>query len=156
MLQMAAAGFGLAVLFAQSAQFLNVVKWTGVIYLVFMGVRVFLAMPAKGPQLDIDAATTRQLYLQGFLTSAANPKAVLFFAALFPKFINASDPIWPQLSILGVTYLLIDGCLLFAYGTVANSLLGRLKNNTLLLDRLSGVLMIGAALLLATKSLEVR
>ena len=84
------------------------------------------------------------------------PKPFLFFAALFPQFINASDPIWPQLSILGVTYLLIDGCLLFAYGTVANSLLGRLKNNTLLLDRLSGVLMIGAALLLATKSLEVR
>jgi len=51
-----------------------------------------------------------QLYQQGFFTSASNPKAVVFFAALFPQFIAPEYPLAPQLAILTLTYLVLDGC----------------------------------------------
>ncbi|MEO1291537.1 MAG: LysE family transporter [Pseudomonadota bacterium] len=152
-LQMTAAAFGLAALIASSATALAVIKWAGVAYLLWMGISKFLAKPVA---VDASRAAARpgRLYRQGFFTSAANPKAVVFFAALFPQFIDASLPIWPQLLMLGGTYLVIDGCILFLYGWLAVTSLQRVKALTgQLMNRLSGAMMIGAALLLAGKDL---
>ncbi len=157
-LQMLAAGFGLAGAIAASADLLTVIKWAGVAYLAWMGIRLFRA-PA--PDLGAPAVagmragpTARGLYLQGFLTSAANPKAVVFFAALFPQFIDPNAPIGPQLLILGVTYLTIDGCLLVMWGRGAERLLGGLRRRGRLLNRVSGTMMISAAALLGARDLE--
>ena len=155
-LQMLAAGFGLAVLVTESASAMTVIKWTGVAYLVFIGIRTFLAAPPVLEKQSGQAASAGRLFLQGFVTSASNPKAVLFFAALFPQFIDPVAPIWPQLLILGATYLAVDGMLLMVWGTSAEKALGRLRRRGRLLNRLSGSMMIGAAGLLATKSLDVR
>lgn len=155
-LQMLTAGFGLATLIANSAAALLVVKWLGVAYLVYIGIRTFRA-PApdlqrqSGPQAGL-----RTLYLQGFLTSASNPKAVFFFAALFPQFINPALPIWPQILVLGSTYLVIDGVLLVAWGAGADRALGRLRHRARLLNRMSGSLMIAAAGLLGMKDVDAR
>jgi threonine/homoserine/homoserine lactone efflux protein len=155
-LQMLAAGFGLAVLISNSATTMIVIKWLGVAYLVFIGIRTFRAPPPDLSLHGARATSFKRLYFQGFLTSASNPKAVLFFAALFPQFIDPSLAIWPQLIILGTTYLLVDGVLLVAWGAGAERALGKLRQNGRLLNRISGGMMFGAAGLLAGKSLEVR
>ena len=91
------------------------------------------------------------LFRQGFLTSSANPFAVVFFGALFPQFIDAGAPIWPQLLVLGGTYLLVDGVILILWGALARQTLGRLTWLTgTRINRLSGGLMIAAAALLAS------
>lgn len=154
-LQMIAAGFGLAVLISESAATMTVIKWAGVAYLVFIGIRTFRAPAPDLAKQKAASASLRRLYLQGFVTSASNPKAVLFFAALFPQFIDAGQPIWPQLLILGSTYLIVDGVLLFVWGASAERLLGRLREKGKLLNRISGGMMIGAAGLLARKSLNI-
>ena len=63
-----------------------------------------------------NAGSPVKLFRQGFITSSANPFAVMFFAVLFPQFINPEVSTLPQLAILGVTYLLVDGVILLAWG----------------------------------------
>jgi homoserine/homoserine lactone efflux protein len=150
-LQMLAAGFGLAALIAQSATAFIVIKWLGVAYLVWVGVRTFLARPPAVSGGAVPTASARQLYMQGFLTSAANPKAVFFFAALFPQFIDPAAPIWPQLFALGATYLVVDGTILMIYGGLATRVMGGLRQQPVWLNRVSGCLMVLAAGLLALK-----
>ncbi|MGV6804331.1 MAG: LysE family translocator [Ruegeria sp.] len=154
LLQMLAAGLGLAALIASSGAALAVIKWLGVVYLIFLGVRTILQ--AKPKEARIAAMTSRKaLWMQGFVTSAANPKAVVFFAALFPLFIDGALPFWPQFGILAATYLILDGLFLTAYGGSASWLASRLKGPaSLWLDRLGGSFMIAAAILLGLKSVR--
>jgi threonine/homoserine/homoserine lactone efflux protein len=80
---------------------------------------------------------------------------VVFFAALFPQFIDPAVAIWPQLLILGATYIAVDGTLLVVWGSAAARVLGFLRSRTRLLNRISGSLMILAAGLLALKDPQV-
>ena len=153
--QMLAAGLGLAALIAASATALGVIKWAGVAYLLWMGLRM---IRQSGKTTSAEASQMpgpRALWLQGFLTSAANPKAVVFFAALFPQFIAADAAFWPQFAILSATYLAMDGAFLCAYGLGADRLARRLTGEARrMLDRVGGALLIAAAVLLGFKSLD--
>jgi threonine/homoserine/homoserine lactone efflux protein len=151
-LQMTAAAFGLATLIAVSADALTAVKWLGVAYLAWIGLSLLLARPA--PNRPLPPAGNGTLFRQGFLTSSANPYAVLFFGALFPQFIDPANPILPQLLALGATYLVVDGAILLAWGWAATRTLGRLRGfGGAWLSRVCGALMIAAAALLADKDL---
>jgi len=152
-LQMTAAAFGLAVVISTSYWVLFAVKWAGVLYLLWIGWRTFISKPTiLGSETVIPA---RELWRQGFITSASNPKAIFFFAALFPQFIDASQAIGPQLIILGTTYLVIDGILLLLWGLLAERLTAKITRMGALLNRISGSLMMTAAALLAAKDVEV-
>ena len=155
-LQMTAAAFGLAALISASAGALTAIKWAGVAYLVWVGVRTFLAPAPDITTAPAGATSRKRLFMQGFITSSANPKAVVFFAALFPQFLDPSVTIWPQLLILGVTYLVVDGTLLLIWGGAAERLFGALRPRARLLNRISGCLMVAAAGLLGLKDVEVR
>lgn len=154
-LQMLCAGFGLATVIAHSGQALFVIKWLGVAYLLWFGIRTFFAAPTN---LERAAEETppRRLFLQGFLTSAANPEAVFFFAALFPQFIDPAAAIAPQLLILGATYLVFDAAILFAMALGAERFLGQLRSRSRLLNRLAGLMMVAAAALLGAKDVQAR
>ncbi len=153
-LQMLAAGLGLAALIATSATALTVIKWLGVAYLVYLGVKQILKARVSDAQ-TAPKASRKSLWMQGFITSAANPKAVVFFAALFPLFIDGALPFWPQFTILSATYLVMDGMFLTAYGGSASWLARRLQGPAKLwLDRIGGSFMILAAILLGLKSLR--
>ena len=154
-LQMLAAGFGLAAVIATSAGALTVIKWAGVAYLIFYGVRTFLAAPADLAR-STSETSSRRLFSQGFFTSLANPEAVFFFAALFPQFIDPALAIWPQLLILGLTYLIVDGTILLAFAASAERALSGLRTKARLMNRLAGAAMIAAAGLLGLKDVEAR
>lgn len=152
-LQMLAASIGLASILQSSQQTFTIIKWAGVCYLAYLGIKLILSNKS-----NLEAATlrsTKALYWQGFITSAANPKAVVFFAALFPQFISASEPLVPQFIALSLTYLVIDGMFLCFYGKFAEyfartfkSYVGRYFN------KISGTLFIAAAVLLGTIRIE--
>ena len=158
MLQMLAAGLGLATLLVASRDAFAVVKWVGVAYLAWLGAKTLLrsfAQDTTGPHAD--ASSVAQLWLRGFVTSAANPKAVVFFAALFPQFIDQGRPLALQLLVLGATYVAIDGFFLLTYGAGASWLARRLQGPVQVwLDRFAGVSMLGAAMLLGLKSVRDR
>ncbi len=149
-IQIAIAGFGLVGLIAISASVFAAIKWAGIVYLVWLGVKLIRqARQARGPA-PMPKATA--LFRQGFITSAANPYAVVFFAALFPQFIDPGQPVLPQVVILGATYLVIDGTILLFMGATAIRLM-RLTGG--LVERWMGLIS-GAGLLLAAALLAIR
>lgn len=151
-LQMLAAGLGIAALLATSGHALLVIKWLGVAYLVWLGLRMIRVGKAGTPGKAVTRPSTKALFLQGFLTSAANPKAIVFFAALFPLFIRSDLPFWPQHATLSITYIFVDGSFLLFYGWSASWLATRFQGRSRGWgSRISGGFMIAAALLLGLK-----
>ena len=156
-LQMSAAAFGVAAAIAASATVFQAVKWIGVAYLAWIGLRLLLSRPRASEATAASAASPTRLFRQGFITSSANPFAVMFFAALFPQFIEPAAPTLPQLAILSGTYLLVDCIILLAWGSLAAVAAAWLWTRALgIIDRICGTLMLGAAFLLAGKDLEFR
>jgi threonine/homoserine/homoserine lactone efflux protein len=153
-LQMTAAAFGLAGAVAAEPALFEALKWAGVAWLGYLGIRAIRNAGRLDETVPEPAASRGALWRQGFFTSAANPQAVLFFAALFPQFVDPGAPIWPQLLVLGGTYILIDGALLLAWGGLATRLLQGLARRRRLLGRISGSAMLAAALLLSLRAAE--
>lgn len=102
---------GLGALLAASETAFTILKVIGAAYLIYLGIKTWnspaLAMgkntPAVGPRMGRGAS-----YLQGFLVGASNPKGLLFAAAFFPQFMNASSALAPQFAILGGTFAVME------------------------------------------------
>lgn len=96
--------FGLSLILVKSVFLFNTIKIIGVIYLVYLGVKMILDRSNLAFQNTSNALNIQKIYIQGMLTSLTNPKVSLFFIAFLPQFIdtNASGPI-PFL-ILGLTF----------------------------------------------------
>jgi threonine/homoserine/homoserine lactone efflux protein len=90
-----AAAIGLSALLAASSLAFTAIKWIGAAYLIYSGIRMLLAQ-APSPAADAAtvprATTLRQVFWQGALTNALNPKVALFFLAFLPQFVDAEAP----------------------------------------------------------------
>lgn len=153
--QICIASIGLAGFIYTFQNFVVIIKWTGVLFLIYLGIKQFRK---KSPFTEYNkgsAISRKTLFWQGFLMSSSNPKAVVFFAALFPQFINTSKPPEIQFAILGLTYIIIDGCFLIFYGHFADWCKTRFeKHIDKYLNRFSGSLLIGTAVLLGLKDIK--
>jgi homoserine/homoserine lactone efflux protein len=117
----------LGALIAASARFFTMAKWVGAAYLVYLGIKSLLAAAAsRSVVLNPDGARgqrgndRRQIYLGALTLQLSNPKALLFFLALLPQFIDTHRPVAPQMLILAATSMLPESCILLAYGWLAN------------------------------------
>ena len=156
-LQMIIASVGLVSLIANAREFFVVVKWAGVGYLVYLGLKLILSKADASPNRQQQKRSSRSLYWQGFITSAANPKAVIFFAALFPQFIDPEKPLLGQFAMLSATYLMIDAAFLCFYGKFAEWVSVKLVPSAgHYLNKLSGAFLISAAVMLGLKTVESR
>ncbi len=153
-IQILMAGFGLAAIITTSRYGFVVIKWLGVAYLIWMGIRTISRSFGDNANTSANPeASLTQLWLRGFITSAANPKAVVFFAALFPQFINTHEPLAIQILILGTTYIVVDGLFLVTYGLGSDWLAQKLKHQyEALVERVSGAGLVAAAILLGLKT----
>ena len=132
-----------------------IIKWAGVAFLVYLGIVQFMKENTVIKSSEADGQSLLSFFWKGFVTSSANPKAVVFFAALFPQFINTSEPTAHQFAILGLTYIVIDGCFLLFYGSFADWLASRFeKHIDKYVNRISGSLLVGSAVLLGLKDLK--
>jgi len=156
-LQMVAAAFGLGAIITRSATAFTVIKWGGVAYLAWMGLNHLLhAKQGIESQRGDTERSPWSRYSQGFVTSASNPKAIVFFAALFPQFINPATtaaPIVIQFMVLGMLFLIIDGSSVFLYASTAGRLSHWLSQHGRIATqrRITGSVLIGAAALLSLK-----
>jgi len=127
-----------------------------VIYSIYLGLRQILVNSQSNSDNNHSLKSLKALCLQGFITSASNPKAIIFFAALFPQFVSPHAPSLQQFAVLGMTYLILDGCFLFLYGIFAEIVARRLKGKLSRgLHVASGGLIIGAAVLLGLRGIEI-
>lgn len=129
---------GLGAVIAASDTLFHAIKWAGAAYLVFLGVSTWRSKeqePAAAvhpaalqevPVTSLPGTRWQQLYRKGFMVGIGNPKDLLFFSALFPQFMNPAEPIVGQLVILGVSWMLLDGSIMFAYALCGSRLIARL------------------------------
>ena len=100
----AAAALGISALVTASATAFTILKIAGAIYLVYVGISLLRA-PRLGAAKPLAQAGTREIFMQGFLTNALNPKVALFFLALLPQFIAADATAKPlAFLLLGVIF----------------------------------------------------
>ncbi len=145
---------GLAAILLTSAHVLEVLKWFGAVYLVWMGVRLWMAKEAEDEIGDGRyMATARSLFTQGFLVNTTNPKALAFYAAFFPPFVNPSLPALPQLLMMGATFVAIFLIVAILHGLAADRVraMFQTRRSQRVWNRMAGSFLIGAGLLLATK-----
>ncbi len=156
-LQMTAAAIGLGAIITNSATAFTIIKWAGVAYLAWMGINhIRSAKERLQSRDDHGVRNPWSRYAQGFVTSASNPKAIVFFAALFPQFTDpaaAAAPVAAQFLVLGVVFLVIDGLSVLLYAATAGRLANWLSKQGRVTTqrRLTGLVLIGAAGLLSLK-----
>jgi threonine/homoserine/homoserine lactone efflux protein len=154
-LLMAASTAGLGAILATSATAFQVVKWCGVAYLAWLGFRLWRSPSAGDALADRDdalrAATPRQMATQAFFVALSNPKAIIYFTALFPQFIDPSRPLLGQVLILATTFSLIEFCMIMSTATGAGRLAPWLSRGSRgrWINRASGSVLLAAAALLA-------
>ena len=120
MVYVAVVALGLGAILIASETLFEVVKWLGVAYLVYLGFATWRAEP-KGFEADRDdhATTALQVFTRGFLVNITNPKGIIFFAAIFPQFIDIARPLALQYVILGATTFATDLAIMMAYTALA-------------------------------------
>lgn len=107
LVHIAAAALGLSVVLSTSALAFTIVKWVGVAYLVFVGLKLLLSRPAAPAAFaDTPASLSLgQVFMQGFWTNVLNPKVALFFLAFLPQFIAQDTPAKPlAFLVLGLVF----------------------------------------------------
>ena len=152
LVQMMLATAGLASLLMASGEMFLLMKWAGVIYLIAIGVKKFFSKGHSVPvSVDRSRSSFRRFYLQGFLVSASNPKAIIFFSALFPVFIHPGLAFIPQIATLALTFILLDGLSLLLYARFAMQMQRILADRQRLgwLNRIVGSLLIGSGIFLS-------
>ncbi|HEX2540657.1 MAG TPA: LysE family transporter [Caldimonas sp.] len=145
---------GLGAIIASSAVAFAVVKWAGVAYLVWLGIRQWRAAPLPFAADGAVAATTsrRRLVLQAWLLNAVNPKGTAFMLAVVPQFLTPSEPLLPQYLIIGATLTVTDLVVNAVYAALAARLLGLLRTprRVRAVNRVFGSVFVGLGVLLAT------
>ena len=101
MLHVLAAATGLSLLVARSAVAFAIVKYVGAVYLVYLGVRLLLQKDCDIQSVRVAAQGPRRALLEGVVVEVLNVKTALFFLAFLPQFVRASEPVVPQLVLLG-------------------------------------------------------
>jgi threonine/homoserine/homoserine lactone efflux protein len=147
------AALGLAALFAVSSTAFTVVKWAGAAYLVYLGIRMWLATPAvaeAAPQAPLQPL--RRVFRDGFVVALLNPKTTLFFAAFLPQFMDAHASPLVQTLALGGVFIGIACCTDLVYVLTASLVaprLGRATRHAVWGNRLAGSSFIGLGVLTA-------
>ena len=154
MMCISAAGMG-ALLHAFPALF-DAMRLAGAAYLAYLGVQGWRsAVPpdadASGPAVS-ESKPASQLYRQGLLVAASNPKAILFAAAFFPQFLDPSSAKLPQFAILLSTFAVIEVSWYLVYALSGHKLSHYLRQASVMriFNRVTGGVFIGFAALMAT------
>lgn len=139
---------GLASVMKFVADWFDLLRLVGAAYLVWLGIKLWLsdgalvveeARPAKGG-----------FFLQGFLVAVTNPKILLFFGAFIPQFVDPAGNGLVQLVLLGGTFMVVASLLDACYAVGAGRAAGWLSRPRVkLVERISGVLLIGGGLWIA-------
>ncbi len=111
-------------------QIMIIMKWLGVIYLTYLAYELFRAKVKNFSSSNEKIAKTKMSFFRdGFLVAGLSPKALIFFGAIFPNFMNFEGNYISQFIILGITYVVLDFTTLMIYGLGAQKISVWLKAN---------------------------
>lgn len=125
-------------------------RWLGALYLGYLGLKLIFVREeidlGEGDQVQ-KQVPAKLLFLEAFTLAATNPKAILFFVAIFPQVMDSSKPIWAQSAIMIATFCSISVMSLLGYSSLAAFLRQRFitQSRYRIFRFLSGCLLLGFA-----------
>ena len=137
---------------SQNSEFLNIIKWVGVMYILYLAYDIYNSKPK-------DVTTNNELskdffsfFKDGFLVAGTSPKAWMFFPLIFPQFIDFNSNYIVQFLILIITYVCLDFISLIGYALLAQRLISWIKAKPKIINTISAsVLVIIAVIIVVTQ-----
>ncbi len=133
---------------SDNPNFLNILKWIGVIYLLYLAYDVYKTVPKNINSDVISSKSFFSFFKDGFLVAGTSPKAWLFFPLIFPQFIDFNSNYVAQFFILIITYVVLDFISLIGYAMLAQKLISWIKTNPKTINSISASVLIVIALII--------
>ena len=114
---LSAAGLG-AVIMA-SASLFTAIKLIGGGYLIYLGIKTWRSQGSISQAAETGSKETVSLFREAYMVGISNPKAVVFYTALFPQFIDLNRPVAPQFALLATTFAVCSFTCLSTYALLA-------------------------------------
>ena len=140
--------FVLGSFFSDNPSFLSILKWIGVIYLLYLAYDVYKTAPKNIDSDVISSKSFFSFFRDGFLVAGTSPKAWLFFPLIFPQFIDFNSNYVVQFFILITTYVVLDFLSLIGYALLAQKLITWIKTNPKTINTISASVLIVIALII--------
>ena len=144
--------FVLGSFFSDNPNFLNTLKWIGVIYLLYLAYDIYKSIPKEVNSEIESLKSVFSFFKDGFLVAGTSPKAWLFFPLIFPQFIDFNSNYIVQFFILIITYVFLDFLSLIGYALLAQKLISWIKTNPKIINTISAsVLILIASIIIITQ-----
>ena len=141
--------FVLGSFFVDNPNFLNIFKWVGIVYLLYLAYDIYNSRPKNISSNNISSKSFFSFFKDGFLVAGTSPKAWMFFPLIFPQFIDFNSNYIVQFIILISTYVVLDFLSLIAYAVLARKLIVWIKANPKVINTISACVLILIALIIA-------
>lgn len=144
---------GLGALIIKSVLLFNIIKYVGVIYLVYLGLsKIFEKVEINEEIEKIDKYNMKKAFLTATLINLTNPKATIFLVAFIPQFLNPNESLWIQFIIISITLCVIDIIVMTGYSSLASKLKFLVKDAKAMKiqNRVTGTFLLIAALFVST------
>tara|TARA_A100000164_G_scaffold129977_1_gene115187 strand:- start:251 stop:865 length:615 start_codon:yes stop_codon:yes gene_type:complete len=138
--------------FLKNQELLNIFKWIGVIYILYLAYDIYNSKPEEVGTKNISSKSFFSFFKDGFLVAGTSPKAWMFFPLIFPQFIDFNSNYVVQFLILITTYVILDFLSLVGYALLAQRLISWIKANPKTINTISAsVLVIIAGIIVFTQ-----
>jgi len=144
---------GLGAIIAKSVLIFTIIKWVGVLYLVYMGLsKIFEKVELSDEGEHIKDYSAKKAFISATLINVTNPKATVFLVAFIPQFLNPNESLWLQFGIICLTLVVIDVIVMTGYSSMASKLKFLIKDVKAMKiqNRITGTFLIIAAILMST------
>ena len=135
--------------FLDNPKILNIFKWAGIIYLLYLAYDIYKSRPKNISKGNYVVKSNLSFLKDGFLVAGTSPKAWMFFPFIFPQFIDFESNYIIQFIILITTYMILDFLSLIGYALLANKLIIWIKANPKTINTISACVLIIIACLIA-------
>ena len=138
--------FVIGSLLKDNPQALNLMKWAGILYIVYLAYDTYTAKLNSIKSKSKNLKSRFSFYRDGFLVAGLSPKAIIFLGTIFSSFIDFSGNYLAQFIILMTTYVILDFATLMIYGFAAQKVSVWLKSNPKTLNTISACVLLIIAL----------
>ena len=138
--------------FSENPIILNLFKWIGIIYLLYLAYDIYKSRPKDISKEGSIKKSNLSFFKDGFIVAGTSPKAWMFFPFIFPQFIDFNSNYLIQFIILITTYVVLDFLSLIGYALLAQKLINWIKANPKTINTISAsVLVIIAGIIVVTQ-----
>ena len=135
--------------FLDHPKVLNIFKWVGIIYLLYLAYDIYKSRPKDISKSNDIFKSNLSFLKDGFLVAGTSPKAWMFFPFIFPQFIDFNSNYIVQFIILIFTYMILDFISLIGYALLANKIIILIKAKPKVINTISACVLIIIACLIA-------